>query len=231
MVDKGEEIALLKDLIALLPDIESNISKTGISAPVVVVRNISGPHHKDLRSLLALSGPLYFILGSGSKLVHHNGYSYTISSKKDFVSQLRIATDTASDAEKLIMRHLDAYLTSNDGLDDLWLYHMILNKLHVLGFDLEYASEPALENITERANLQRINGLIESLKNFLAGDALKDKFPDEYILLHILNLPEIQKEVQDQILFKRLDDLAPSKLLVAYYKVYQKLPLGYIWAN
>jgi len=227
IVDKSEEIALLKGLVELLPDIELNMGKTGVSTPSIIFQNLPNKNDKDLRALLILSGPLYFILGVGNKIVHRNGYSYRILSKKNLISHLTIAAETASDIETVISRYLDSYLTSNAGLDDLWVYDLILNKLRELGFDLEYTPEPNTESTTEKINLQRVNRLIESLKNFLAGDALKDKFLNEYILLNILNLPRIQKEVQDQILFKMLDDLAPSKLLVAYYKVYQKLPIGY----
>ncbi|WP_276088893.1 hypothetical protein [Pedobacter sp. JY14-1] len=170
---------------------------------------------------------LYHIFGFGNKIIHTSGTSYGISGISELLALLSgipglylkgktvITPSHLEQLEEKILEPAETY----EGL-----FTVLFKALHQQGYELEYNHMP---ETTWSSDLQRTDQLIDSLKDFLTGDALKDDYIDEYILLKKLDLNGLQDDLRNKMLIRKFAGLAPGILLTTYYKVYHKLPLGF----
>jgi len=170
---------------------------------------------------------LYHIFGLGNKIIHTSGTSYGISGLPELQallsgipglyleSKTAILINHVEQSERKILEPVETYEE---------LFTILFKALHQQGYELEYNPMP---ETTGSSDLQRTDQLLDSLKEFLSGDALKDDYIDEYILLKKLDLNRLQDDLRNKILIRKFAGLAPGILLTTYYRVYHRLPLGF----
>jgi len=200
---KPKKIKLFRDLLSLLPDLK--------------IANRQTTELTFIRSF-------YLIFGFENTVIDQNGFIYNVSGKEELMSLFMTAGNIQPKDKNLIELSRGLYLGAHSHAEDLDIYTRIFGKLKELGFDFKYAFHSASEKVRSGIDLERVDRLIDTLKKFLAENQSDSDFIDEHILLNNLNLPKIQEQLREQILHRKVGDLAPDKVLVAYYKVYQKLP-------
>ncbi|HMI02896.1 MAG TPA: hypothetical protein VK541_10465 [Pedobacter sp.] len=200
---KPKKLKLFRDLLSLLPDLKIANKQT---AELIFIRFF------------------YLIFGFENMVIDQNGYIYKVSGKEELISLFMTASNIRTEDKNLIKLFKGFYRSGHSQTDDLDIYIRIFSKLKELGFDFKYVIHSTSEKVQSGVDLERADRLIDALKKFLAENQSNVNFIDEHILLNNIDLPKIQERLRDQILHKKIGDMAPDKVLVAYYKVYQKLP-------
>lgn len=198
-----KKLKLFRDLLSLFPNLKAGSKQI---AQLMLIRSF------------------YLIFGFENMVIDQNGLIYSVSGKEELVSLLRAAADIQGEDKNQPASYRDFFNNVQDPVDDLDIYIKIFSKLKELGFDFKYEIHLPSGQGQNGVDLERADSLIDALKNFLAEGDLNGSFIDEHIILNNIDLPKIQKKIREQMLYKRIEDLAPDKILVAYYKVYQKLP-------
>ncbi|MES2458788.1 MAG: hypothetical protein V4594_24755 [Bacteroidota bacterium] len=228
MTGKEEKVKFVAGLMELLPVIKAQVDavekqQTGHKDFYREYLN-KKYKDKDLSALLLLSSALYFVFSSESVIVDNNGSAYTMPTRKELVVVfMEASSDRLSIQKEILERHLIFYKKFASRIEDCWVFQLLFGQLNMLGYELICKRKCS----NESPSLQRTSRLIDSLRKFLTDHTFKDKFSEEQLLLDRLNLPRLQQQIQDQILVNKFEEMSPCKVVIAYYKVYQKLPLGY----
>ena len=228
MTGKEEKVKFLTGLMGLLPVIEAELCATEEdgSGPKDFYREYLNKKYKDkdLSALLLLSSALYYVFSSESKIKDANGLIYAMPNRKELVGVfIEASANNLSVQKEIFERHLRFYKKFASRVDDSWVFQLLFEWLKKLGYELVCKRKCA----DNPSNLHRTSRLIESLRKFLSEHTSKDKFREEQLLLNSLDLPGLQQHVQDQILVTKFEEMSPCKVVIAYYKVYQKLPADY----
>jgi hypothetical protein len=200
---KPKKLKLFRDLLSLLPDLKIANKQT---VELIFIRFF------------------YLIFGYENMVIDQNGFIYKVSGKEELLSLFMTASNTPAKDKNLIELSKCFYRSASSQTDVLDIYTRIFGKLKELGFDFKYDVHCTTEKVESGIDLERADRLIDALKKFLAENQSNDSFNDEHILLNNIDLIKIQEHLREQILHKKFSDLAPDQVLVAYYKVYQKLP-------
>lgn len=200
---KPKKLKLFRDLLSLLPDLKIANKQT---AELIFIRFF------------------YLIFGFENMVIDQNGFIYNVSGKEELISLFMTASNIRTKDKNLIELSKGFHRSDHSQAEDLDIYTRIFSKLKELGFDFKYAFHSTSEKVRSRIDLERVDRLIDTLKKFLAENQSNNNFIDEHNLLNNIDLPKIQERLREQILHRKVGDLAPDKVLVAYYKVYQKLP-------
>lgn len=200
---KPKKLKLFRDLLSLLPDLKIANKQT---AELILIRFF------------------YLIFGFENMVIDQNGFIYNVSGKDELISLFMTASNIRTEDKNLIELSKCFYRSAPSQADDLDVYTTIFSKLKELGFDFKYTIHSKSEKVGSGIDLERADRLIDALNFFLAENQSNGSFIDEHILLNKIDLTKIQERLREQILHKKFSDLAPDQVLVAYYKVYQKLP-------
>lgn len=200
---RKEKLKLLRDLFSLFPDLKTGDQQ---DARLVLIRFFS------------------LVFGFENMAIDQNGVVYNVSGQEELLSLLMATRDIQGWDKNQVAWYPDFFNNPDIPLDDLNIYIKIFSKLKQLGFDFKYEIPVPSGQIQNGPDLERADSLVDALKNFLAEDQPNDKFLDELNILHNMDLPKIQEQLREEMLHEKVGDLAPDKILVAYYKVYQKLP-------
>ncbi|WP_276091038.1 hypothetical protein [Pedobacter sp. JY14-1] len=117
--------------------------------------------------------------------------------------------------------HLTHYIDEGQLLFDEPIYTAIFRILRKRNVSFEYASK---KHGKTNVYLQKADRLVNMLIIYKDNHALPEGKIDEYVELEKLDLPEIQKCIQEHLLFSAINDLAPCKLLSAYFSTHLQLP-------
>jgi hypothetical protein len=200
---RKEKIKLFRDLFSLFPDLKTGDQQ---NARMILIRFFS------------------LVFGFENMVIDQHGVIYNVSGQEELLSLLMATTSIQKWDKNQMAWYQDFFINTDIPGDDLNIYIKIFSKLKELGFDFKYEIPVPSGQVQNGVDLERADRLIDALKNFLAESQSNDKFIDELNILHNIDLPKIQEQLREQMLHKKVGELAPDKILVAYYKVYQKLP-------
>lgn len=203
MATKHKKIKLFRDLLFLMSDLKT---ESRLVAKLILIKIF------------------YLIFGFENKVIDNDGFIYNVSDREELISIFTIAANSTIEDKNAIGRYHSPYYLTYTSTDDLEIYVKVFEKLKQMGFDFEYVTTQSQPQ--EGFDLERADRLIDTLKQFLAEDKPNDNFIEAQALLSNIDLHKIQEQLKEQILYKKIGELEPDKILVAYYKVYQKLPGG-----
>jgi len=167
-------------------------------------------------------GPLHKIFCGGHKLLDGDLYDYAIETTDEFLDIFsRLMNNISSSDRSALESHLAHYIDKGHSLYDESAFTAIFGILQKRNISFEYAPKKL-----GKANvyLQKADRLVNMLLNYKDNHALPEGRVDEYVELEKLDLPEIKKCIHEQLLFSAINDLAPCKVLTAYFSTHLQLP-------
>jgi hypothetical protein len=200
---KPKKLQLFRDLLSLFPDLKIANKQTAES---IFIRFF------------------YLIFGFENMVIDQNGFIYNVSGKEELISLFMTAGNIQTEDKNLTELPKGIYRSTHSQADDLDIYVRIFSRLKELGFDFKYVINSACHKVESEIDLERADRLIDALKKFLAENQSNGNLIEEQVLLNNIGLSKIQEDLREQILHRKIKDLAPDQILVAYYQVYQKLP-------
>lgn len=167
-------------------------------------------------------GPLHKIFCGGHRLLDGDLYNYAIGTTDEFLDIFSRLMNNISSADRSdLENHLTHYIEKGQLLYDESIFTAIFRILQKRNISFEYGHQ---KHGKTNASLQKADRLVNMLITYKDNHAVPEGKIDEYVELEKLDLPEIQKCIQEQLLFSAISDLAPCKVLTAYFSTHLQLP-------